>query len=205
MAFEMTGIVTDQEGTPVPGATVMAWEDYSGPSVLTDESGRYKLSFTGVPGSIKGPAGTEEAVAFIHVEASGYERYARYLLGTTQHLVENVQLRRIKRITTGESAVLTIAPDDTVCVLDGLPGRDLVCGIVRVVVPASGILSIGAVPQQAGSAIPMLRAFGGGTGGWGNPTSFRVTAGTEYTVTVEVPWGFTGSQSFVVNATMALP
>jgi hypothetical protein len=64
-------------------------------------------------------------------------------------------------------------------------------------------MSIEAVPTQPASELPMLEVYGGGTGApRANPTALRVTAGTEYTVKVEVPWGFTGSQSFVVKTSM---
>jgi hypothetical protein len=210
MSFEMTGVVTDDDGPPVPGAKVAVWRDYVDvPSMLTDGSGAYKLKFTAVPGSAYvlnwDPAGTEDAVAFVTVEASGYEPYARYILGTTQDLVENIRLHRIKRITAGESAVLTIVPDDTVCVLDVWPGRELICGTLRVVAPDNGIMTVEAVPTQATSELPMLEFFGNQTGApRANPTALRVTAGIEYTIKVEVPRGFTGSQSFVVKTSMTV-
>lgn len=204
----MTGVVTD-ERAPVPGATVTVlllnlegW--YSGPSVRTDASGNYRVAFMGVPGSNRGPAGTEEAVAFAQVEASGYERFARYVLGTTQDLVENFHVHRIRRITPGESAVLIIAPDDGVCAIDVVPSRELLCGSVRVVASRAGIMRVAAVPTRAGSEFPRLAVYGGGTGGRGNPTSIRVAAGTEYTVDVQVAWGISGSQSFVVQTSMAV-
>lgn len=119
----MTGVVTDDEGTPVPGAKVTVILDVDAsygaePWVFTDPSGSYEVDFIGVPGSNRGPAGTEEAVAFVQVEAAGYGRLARYLLGTTRDLVENCRVHHIKRITAGESVVLTIAPDDGVCAID---------------------------------------------------------------------------------------
>jgi hypothetical protein len=208
----MSGVVTDDEGTPVPGATITVLLDlYSGPSVLTDATGRYTVSFTSAPGDawpggFRGAPGTEEAVAIAQLEAAGYERYARYVLGATQHLVENFHPHRIKRITAGESAVLTIAPapDDTVCVVDVFPGRDRICGIVRVVVLTNGIMSVEAVPIQAGSELPMLEVYGGNTGRSGNPTSIQVVAGTEYKVDVAVPWGIQASQSFFVKTSMAV-
>jgi len=201
----MSGVVTDDEGTPVPGARVSIWLDYDNlPSALTDGSGAYKLNFTGVPGANTGPAGTEDSVAFAQVEAPGYERYARYLLGATEHLVENFHVHRIKRITAGESAQLTMAADDTVCAVDALPGRDSICGIVRVVAPTNGIMTVGAVPIRAGSQLPTLAVYGGNTGRQGNPTSIRVVAGTEYKVDVEVPWGIRESQSFLVQTSMAV-
>ena len=208
IAFDMTGVVADDEGAPVPGAHIAVQLDYEDlASMLTDASGAYKVNFTGVPGSNhlspKDPPGTEDAVAFAVVEATGYEPYARYILGADPHLIENIRLHRIKRITAGDSAVLTVAADDTVCVTDAWPGRELICGTLRVVVPSNGTMSVEAVPTQAASGFPILEVYGGGTGApRTNPTAFRVAAGTEYTVKVEVASGLLASQSFVVKTSM---
>jgi hypothetical protein len=211
MEFAMGGLVSNDEGVPVPGARMTVLfdpeaPDSQQPSALTDAAGRYAVNFKAVPGSAyvpnRDPAGTEDAVAFGQVEASGYERYARWILGTTQRLIENVRLHRITHITAGTPAMLTIAPDDTLCVLDVWPGRDLICGIVHVVAPTSGTMSIAAVPSQAGSDLPDIEAYGGATGARGNPVLIQVSAGTEYTVLVEVPWGHQVSQSFVLNTSV---
>ena len=210
--FEMTGVVTNEAGTPLAGASLEIWVDYGnehGPTAsdLTNARGAYKVNFASLLGSNHypqfDPAGTRQAVAFVTVEASGYEPYARYVLGTHQHLVENIRLHRIQRITAGESAVLTIASDDSVCVIDAWPGRELICTRLRVVAPQDGIMSVEAVPTQPGFELRMLEVWGGGTGApRGNPTALRVTGGTEYTVAVGVPWGIDASQSFVVKTSM---
>ena len=169
-----------------------------------DASGRYRVNFTGVPGTNRGPAGTEDSMAFAQVEAPGYGRLARYLLGTTGHLVENFHVHLVKRITAGDSAVLTIAPDDGVCGIDTLPARNLICSTwVRVVAPRDGVMRLEAVPMESGSVPALLEVYGGRTGApRGNPIALRVTAGTEYTVDVAVPWGISASQSFVVTTSM---
>jgi hypothetical protein len=209
MSFEMTGVVTD-EGRPVPGAKVTVildpyMSDGTEPSVLTDGSGGYQVNFTGVPGGNRGPAGTEQAVAFAQVEAPGYERFARYVLGTTPHLVENFHVHPIRRVTAGESAVLTIAPDDGVCAIDVTPARELICGFVHLLAPRDGIMTVAAVPTQGAAALPVVEAYGGNTGSApANPTALRVAAGIEYTVEVQVPWGINASQSFTLTTSVTL-
>jgi len=208
MAFEMTGLVTDETGTPMPRTKVGLWVDYVDlASALTDQSGHYKVSFTGVPGANYfpewDPAGTEQSVAFVVVDASGYEPYMRYVLGTTPDLVENIRLRRIKRITAGESAELIGAPDDPVCVGDAWPGRALTCRTVRVVAAGGGILGIRAVPIEAGSEIPTLTVYNGRAGSQSNPTSIRVFEGTETVVQVQTPWGINTSQPVVVKTSLS--
>ena len=63
---------------------------------------------------------------------------------------------RQARITAGESAVLAVAPDDKVCASDAWPGRELICGTLRVVAPQDGTMTIEAVPGQSRLAAPTL-------------------------------------------------
>jgi hypothetical protein len=109
----------------------------------------------------------------------------------------------LERIKSGESAVLSIAPDDSVCDITVWPGRELICRTLRVVAPQNGTMTIEAVPSQAGSHLPTLEVWGGRTGApRGNPTAIEVSAGEEYTVRVELPRPFSNSQSFVVKTSM---
>jgi hypothetical protein len=208
MAFEVTGVVTDESGHPVSGARISIWIDYSDtPFVFTGSSGGYQLNFTGQPGGNHSPrldpAGTRDSVAFLIVEAAGYESHVRNLLGTTPQLVENIELRGIQRMTAGESLVLAVSKDDSVCVVDVWPGRELICRTVRVVALRNGTMRIEAVPVQPGSERPMVHVYGGGTGGIrGNSTGIQVVAGTEYFVHVDLPWGFDGNPSFVLRTSI---
>jgi hypothetical protein len=165
------------------------------------------MRFDAAPGQTHNPgwdpAGTEQALTFATIEAPGYERVVRWVLGTAEHLVENIRLHRIERITAGESVRLTIAPDDTTCFFDAWPGRELICGFVRVVVPSSGTMSVEAIPTQAGSLLPRVEVYSAKGGGQGNPSIIKVFAGTEYHIAVQVPWG-SKSQSFIVNTSMAV-
>ena len=170
----------------------------------TDPSGRYQVSFSAVPGSEYypqyDPPGTEQMVGFVKVEAPGFERLTRYILGTSPQLVENVRIHRIRRITAGESVIVNVSADDTVCIIDSWPGREVICGILHVVPPVDGTLIVEAVSADNGSAHPELEVWGDRIGApRENPTSLPVVAGAEYFVTVQVPWGFSGTQSFVVK------
>ncbi len=206
MTFEMTGRVTDDEGTPVSGATVTVWHDAFVESsvVVTDASGRYSVRFSSARGSNAGPPGTELSVGIALIEAPAYDWYARYIVTPTEQVVENFHLHRIHRITAGESAVVTVAPHDRVCGIDYSPGRETICGVVYVVAPADGILTVEAVPAEGGSALHSLEVYGSLGGGRGNPTSIQVTAGREYKADLALPWGFTGSKSFVVKTSIAV-
>jgi hypothetical protein len=206
IVFEMTGVVTDDEGIPVPGATVTVWHDAFVESsvVVTDASGRYSVRFSSARGSNAGPPGTELSVGMALIDAPGYDWYARYIVTPTEQVVENFRLHRIHRITAGESAVVTVAPHDRVCGSDYSPGRETICGVVHVVAPSDGTLTVEAVPAEGASAIARLEVFGSRGGGTGNPTSIPVTAGTEYMAVLAVPWGLTASQSFVVKTSMSV-
>ena len=208
MAFNMTGVVTDGEGRPVTGAKVIVSHDYDHlSSVVTDGAGRYKVNFTGAPGADHfpnaDPPGTRDAVAFLEIQAPGFERVAHYILGTSEHLVQNIRLRRQRRISAGESATLAIGPDDTVCAVDAWPWRGLTCGIVHVVAKTAGTMTIDAAPAAGDGASPSLEVYSHNDRifGYGNPVSIPVAAGIEYIVNVAVPWGT--SQSVVLETALA--
>lgn len=204
----MTGVVTDDAGKPVPGARVAIRDDFGDlPVVRTDNTGRYTLNFSRGPGSIHlpefDPADTRDAVAFVSVEAPGYEPHSRFVLGTSEQIVENIRLRRVQHIAAGESAMLTISLDDSVCDTTVWPGRELICRTLRVSAPTDGVMSVEAVPNDAASGRSTLQVFGDRTGApRGNPTAIEVSAGEEYTVKVELPRPFSASQSFVVKTSM---
>ena len=195
----------------MPGARVVIWNAYAEWPVRTDNAGRYTLNINAIrtihyPGF--DPAGTENAVAFAYVDEPGYEWHARYVLGTSERLVENIRLRRPpKPITSAESASLTMGPDDRVCGTDywissdgRAHGRESICKDLRVVALKDGIMTVEAVPTQERATRPALAVSGHGTSVWGNPTSIPVAAGREYHVSLALPWG--SNQSFVVKTSM---
>ena len=224
--FQLTGIVAADDGTVVPGARIYVsfFGSPSEASAVTDAFGVYKVDFTAVPGAMHGPAGTADAMAFAWVtgpdcpvtgipSACGYESDFRYIVSTTQQVVQNFRLHRIARISAGESVVVTVSEDDAICdnnSQDMHPwGDEFLCRTVRVVAPSDGIMNVEAIPVQAGASLPGLEVetlYGFGvccSERMGNPTSLLVTAGVEVMVNVEVPWGMTGRQSFVVKTSMS--
>jgi hypothetical protein len=119
--------------------------------------------------------------------------------------VENFRLHRIRRITAGESAVVTVAPDDRVCSGDTWPGRETICGVVRIVSASDGILTVQAFPTEASSALASMEVYDSRGGGRGNPVSLSVNAGSEYIAVFSVPWGLAASRSFLVLTSVAVP
>ncbi len=202
-SFEMTGIVIDDQGTPIPGAKVTALVDpYTGPSAVTDTSGRYRIRFDSFRGANGGPPGTELAVAMALVEFTGYDWYARYVVAPSEEVEQNFRLRRIRRINAGESTVVEVAPDDRVCAGDWSPGRETICGVVHVVAPTAGVLTTSAVLAEGTSSLASLTVFGSQSGGTGNPVSIPVIKGAEYRAELAVPWGLATSQSFIVKTSI---
>jgi len=191
----LTGQVTDSiTASPISGATVSINGRYR---TTTNGSGRYSLT---------GLLDAGRNGDFTYVSANNYTSDYRYIRGTSQ----NVQLYRITRITAGDSTIVSVAPDDTLCVnnvQDTLGvGQDYVCRSVRVVAPANGVMTLEALSTQAG-ARPGLEVETVGVSPCcservGNPVSIPVTAGTEVVANVEMVYGSAATQSFVLNTSI---
>jgi hypothetical protein len=192
-AFEVTGVVTDDRGVPVAGAAVTMAHWLGGfaqrPSVRTDASGGYTIAFTSNPW-MDGTSGRGAARA--EVVAEGYDWYWRTVLATNPGLVENFRLQRIKRVTAGDSIVLSVTPDIGDCTGWLYPP----CGRLRVTAPAGGNLTIEAVPNRVSAGLPQIEVccVSGGEV-YGNPVTLPVTAGTEVWVEVGQTRGSTASES----------
>jgi hypothetical protein len=191
-AITLSGRVTDAAtGAPIAGAVV----SINGRSrTTTDNSGNYRV------------AGLLDAGSHLdttYVSAENYVADYRYIRGT----IQNVRLYRIERIVAGESKLVTVAPDDTLCVnnMQDTPGigPDYVCRSVFVVAPNDRPVTIEAVSTLDG-AYPPLEVETRGvlpccSERMGNPTTMEVTGGTVIVVNVEMPSSSTSPQSFVVN------
>lgn len=201
-AFNVTGVVTDDQGVPVAGAEVTMSHWLGGmvrrPSVRTDASGGYTIAFTSNP-YMNGTNGSRGA-ARAEVVAEGYEWYWRTVLATIPRVTENFRLHRITRVTAGDSILLAVTPDNGLCT-GWLSGP---CGRLRVAAPADGNLTIEAVPTQVPAGLPQIEACClSGNERYGNPITLPVTAGAEVWVEVgqERP-GFDTSVSFIVKTSL---
>jgi hypothetical protein len=196
-AFEVTGVVTDDQAVPVAGAYVTMARVEARPSVVTDASGAYKIDFKATP--FVNPGTGRSFLARAEVLADGYDEYWR-TIDSASHFVENFRLHRIKRLTAGDSLVLSVTPDNGDCHAD-LYGP---CGRVRVSAPASGNLRVEAVPTQEGAALPQLQVCCvAGNERYGNPITMSVTAGTESRVEVgQVSPGVITSESVIVKTSV---
>ena len=197
MAMTLTGRVVDSAtGLPIAGAVVSINGRYR---ANADTSGNY---------SVAGLLDYGSNHDYTYVSVENYVSDYRYIRGT----IQNVHLYRIERIVAGESRLVTIAPDDTLCVnnVQDTPGLgpDYVCRSVFVVAPNDGSVTIEAVSTQDG-AHPPLEVETRGVSPCcseriGNPTTIQVAAGTVIVVNVEMLSDSAATQSVVVN-TSQLP
>jgi len=194
IAFHLTGLATDDDSAPVVGAMVTILVGGSGPppalslSTSTDSQGRYNLDFSATG-----------ATGFVFAATSpGHEQFsdgvdARF---DGDPIVENPRLYRIKRITAGESTIVTVAAGYSVC--DGVAGTPdaLPCRIVRVEVPTDGVLTMTCANQAMTILEFGLSVSGTVVGG------VNVKAGTERIVGIGLP-SAVGSQSCLFITSLA--
>lgn len=196
----LTGQVADRAtSAPIPGATVAVSYMGSLAAATTDSLGNYSLS------------GSPERINLtVWATAENYEADVHIYRSVSQ----DFRLYPIQRITAGDSTAVTVAPDAPLCVNEiDSPGwgADYVCRIVRIMATTDGIMTVEALPihgearprlvveeQQPGRPHPVSERVG-------NPTSIKVTAGTEVIAHVEMRAGSTTSQSFTLTTSMAQP
>ena len=193
-SFEVTGIVTDERGAPMPGATVTMGYYQGGllqwSAVRTDASGGYRVGFTA-------RASGTGFVARAQVLAEGYEEYWRSLSDSNRRtFVENFRLYRTTRIAAGDSVVLSVPPDVGECV--GWVAE--ACPYVGVTVPTPGHLTIEVTATDPSAPAPPVEVCCvGGDERYGNPITVPVPAGIELDVKVGVQRNFTTPRSFLVT------
>jgi hypothetical protein len=204
-AFEVAGVVTDERGTPMAGATVTMsnWlgQNLLCPSTVTDAAGSYRISFTARP-FLNG------FVARAQVVADGYEEYWRNVVrsnGATT-FAESFRLDRIARITAGESIVLSVPTDVGDC--RGWVAE--VCRPVYVTIPAQGRVAVEVSPLghssievnppgYSGELPPVEVCCVDGHEQYGNPITVPVVAGPDLEIKVGVRRGFARTLSFLVK------
>ena len=209
--FRLIGIVTDDEGHRVPNAkiTVESCSDIPGGcafmyvSGTSDAAGVFSVDFNGDPNLLFGCA------AFAWAYKEGYDVYARYLCSKTPDFSQSLLLHRPKQIVAGESAAVTVAPDDSVCYSNDFdePGTFLtpwLCRAVHITVPFDGTLTVEALPNSPVVAAPTGLDVEYGSGlCCGKRVSIPVTAGTDVPASILMDSRSTASQSFTLNTSLA--
>jgi len=172
-AFQLTMLVTDDAGAPIPGASVT--EIYYGarPSGcigcnipyggyvagVTDPLGSYVGDFVAAPEGESSFSGTPHTFAYIIAQKANYETDRRFVSGTSTTFTQTVHLRAMRQVSAGDSLSFTIASTDPVFQdFDTAPALfgTLVCRSVLVKVTSDGLLTVDAVPRGAGIAAPFV-------------------------------------------------
>jgi hypothetical protein len=186
----LTGRVTNAHtAAPIAGAAIFidGWS-----RAITDSSGNYTVTGGG---------------HMTYVTAESYVADYRYIGGMTH----DIRLYPIERIMAGDSKLVTVAPDDSVCVnnvqdMPGLGGH-YVCRSVYVAAPNDGVVTIEAISTQDGAHPPLeVETVGVSpccSERMGNPTTIHVKAGTVIVAHVEMLSGSTSSQEFLVTTMRA--
>ena len=193
--FEVTGVVTSEQGVPVAGAVVtMANGPYSSwPSTVSDGSGGYRIAFSATSTG-------SGFVARAQVIAEGYELYWRSLFTNSfaNNNVESFRLYPVKRVTAGDSSVVAFPSDVGECT--GWVARR--CGIMRVTIPSTGILTVEVTPTDSSGRQPTLEiCCVSGNEIYGNPLTLPLDGlvGSELLVLVTLRDDSTAAESFVVK------
>lgn len=209
--FELTGMVTGDDGRVISGTKVIVnFQPSSGghfidASTTTDSTGKYDVTFDAVQGRY-----LEGATALVSVGADGYESEYRWFRPTSSDRPQTLDLhpRAIRQVTAGETASVTVTPDDTPCInnVQDFPGLgpDYFCRTVRIVTTTAGQLTIEAAPVQDGQPRPELETeFVSATGeSLGNPRVMTVAAGQVVKANIELLAGLP-AQTFALKTTIA--
>jgi hypothetical protein len=192
--FHVTGIVSEDEGNPVAGATVTILNPPA--AGMTDGSGFYSLDIKSM-----GNIGAGSIVGWVSVASAGHDSSYNYLMPASgsQNILQNVHVYRIKRITVGESTSLTVVLGDSACG----DSEEFVCRTVHIVAPTDGVMTIEAVPTPS-AANAGLQIVGRGQC-CSLTAAVSVAAGTEVIANIGMWWTSTASQSFVVNTSLVRP
>ena len=198
--FHLTGTATDDDRGPVAGATVTVkpngYPTLPSVSRATDGRGSYSIDFDAdhldIPRAL---------IGFLIAESPGRDRFTNWTAAPAtggQNVLQDLHLYRIKRITAGESTLVTVVPGDTTCSEDGF----FVCRIVHVEVPNDGLLTMEVVPipSATNTGLAILDDIGDGS----RPSkTIHVTAGTEVVVYIGMAWTSTVSESGVLKTSLA--
>jgi hypothetical protein len=188
---QLSGFVVDDDGRPVPGATVTVYNaagfNVEPSSVVTDGLGFYRVSAT-----------TYQSGNGVLLKKSGYETTTDWVLGT-QDVQQDLLLFRLITVAAGEAVHLSLAPNvgSSLCGFDD----EYRCRIVHVRAQASGMLRLATIGDNASIAFWIVL---GDDGDWRDPTpsvttaSLSVAAGDLVTVKILRPWTYAGFDGFTL-------
>jgi hypothetical protein len=149
---QLSGVVTDDDGAPVPGVTVFVspWNGPAGPGVfgnavttVTDGSGRYSVTFN----SVLAPGGGSPVP--VYTEKSGYESSDYYGIGCgatnacrpdASTFALNLRIYRIRSVPVGRSTTIDVKRGDPEC--GGGDDVPFFCRAVRITGPPGATVAL---------------------------------------------------------------
>lgn len=211
----MSGLVLDQNGTPLPGALVEV--DYSPaggvsnpPShcpliaqfcwlaTRTNDLGEYSVEFEPRPWPGRG-------LGYVYSLRDGYEVDVQWVPTSSSPAVRDMRLRPTRSIPAGESIVVSVDATSSLCTdLEDLWVMESRCEIV-VIESGAGMLNVEARPAAGGPAPSIFWYTTGNYAGFITRPAPGIVAipvrGGTYRVLVAIPEG-APSQQFNVTTTL---
>ena len=213
--LQMSGRVLDQNGTPVPGASVAVdypaaggvsnppshcplSPEYCWLATKTNDRGEYAVEFESLPNSRYG-------VGYVYSHGAGYESDVQWVPNGSSAVVRDMRLRSTRRIRAGESIVVTVNGTSSLCTdLEDLWVLTSRCEIV-VVESEAGMLNVEARPTAGGTTPSVFWYTTGNYAGAITPSapgSAVIPArGGTYRILVGLPEG-APSQQFTVTTSL---
>jgi hypothetical protein len=179
--YQLSGIVTDDNGSPVANHEVAVEAFFTGhkqATTSTNADGHYEMvldTFTPVI-----------YASFVHAGGGEYEHhYAKALPSETANIVKNLRLRRIRTVEAGQSIVISIDRDSSLAVDGGdWWEADHVWEKLHVRVAEAGTLTVDARPE-VGGIVPSYMV----TVGCDGIHNCRVNANSLVEIRVAIPTG----------------
>lgn len=160
ITYNVSGIVTDDNGSPIANAQLTLYYDNSFKSAKTstDAHGYYSIIFESAQRSYDGNA--DVAGAIFYTGGGDYENHhVQAVPSGTADIVKNLHLRRVRKVNAGQSVVVSIDPDSSLA-YDGEDWMrmDSVWEKFHVQVADAGTLTVVARTEAGGTA-PSLAVF----------------------------------------------
>ena len=147
--------MTDEGGSPLPGVGVEV--DYMGGWRLTHTDGAGLYEFRFEPGIGIGRFAGFSAPGLVYTILDGFDSNVQLLPIGPSEIVQNLRLRRVRRIDVGQSITVTVEPDSSLCSdLEGLFAYGYRCELVEVTANMAGTLFIDIRPEAAGATSPTV-------------------------------------------------
>ena len=202
-AYRVSGMVTDESGSPIPLASVVVDQ---GPSphdkdaenrwvtASTSHDGRFELMLNAAR---RHGAPNKFGLLRAWTENEEFRGHTQRLEWQETDIVTHVRLRRIRTIDAGQAIDIAVGPDSPLCESGGL-SLETICEWVRVRYPRAGTLTVEA--RSESGTVPTVRGWmvaGAGT------VSFPVSMGRSdcAEIAIAIPVG-SRPQRFLVTTSL---